>query len=159
MVGLSRFCVPIWPFVALPVVTAALLGTWAYREARTAPRTGGARAGEDMAITELVERLRAGGLTLRVVGADKAGADKNNAFLTTSKKTWEQLVGLPKSREAIDRWEGVVSCERMFLRGTRDIQMQIWGDCCLQVGSYLFFGDRDLLARIRACLRVPDRRG
>jgi hypothetical protein len=139
------------------MVAALLLTAWSCREIPTAPRSpAGEFAG--VGIPDLVERLSAGGLDLRVVGADRAGAGKNNAFLTTSNESWEQLVSLPKSREAIDRWEGIVYCERLFRLGTRDLQMQLWGDCCLQVGPFLFFGDRNLLARIGACLLGPERR-
>jgi hypothetical protein len=30
--------------------------------------------------------------------------------------------------------------------------MNLWGDCCLVSGPFVFFGDPELLAEIRACL-------
>jgi hypothetical protein len=142
---------PAWPFIGLPVVVVVLLGTWnCYEARRGSPISASRRHATDVA--HLVEYLRAGGLELRAVSADKGGAAEHNLYLTTTDKGWEQLNGVPKVPECIERWQGTVYCERVFDPATRDQQQRLWGDCCLRAGPFLFFGDRQLLGRIRACL-------
>jgi hypothetical protein len=62
----------------------------------------------------------------------------------------------PPRREAVDRWRGPVFCERVVQAGSRDLQIEMGGDACLVVDPFVFFGDRDLLARIRDALGAPD---
>jgi hypothetical protein len=108
-------------------------------------------------IPDLVGRLRAAGLELRLVRSAQQRAPDYNAYLTTTGKDWSQLHGAPRLVEFTDRWRGTVFCEKLFGSGvkadpTLQEQVQEWGDSCLVAGSFLLFGDPDLLARIRAHL-------
>jgi hypothetical protein len=102
-------------------------------------------------LPRLAERL-GGELGLRVVYADRKGQPGNNAYLTSTDKGWGQLHAVPQMPEFIGGWQGTVYCERVPDPRSRDDQVRLGGDCCLRVGPFVFFGDRDLLARIRACL-------
>ncbi len=55
----------------------------------------------------------------------------------------------------IDEWQGTVYCEKWLNASGRNFQAAIWGDCCLQAGPYLFFGDRTILAEIHLALQAP----
>jgi hypothetical protein len=83
---------------------------------------------------------------------------ENSALRTTTAKDWREFLALPKSPEAIDLWRGTIYCERLNQPGSRDPQVGLWGECCLVVGPFLFFGDRDLLRRIRVALGEPGER-
>jgi hypothetical protein len=61
----------------------------------------------------------------------------------------------------MQRWAGVVYCERVRYPADRervveyeyrDEVVQSWADCGLRAGPFLFFGDPELLARIRTAL-------
>jgi hypothetical protein len=57
-----------------------------------------------------------------------------------------------KVRENIAAWRGAVYCERAPGPVRREEQMRDWGDCCLHIGPFVFFGDREMLAEIRTSL-------
>jgi hypothetical protein len=103
-------------------------------------------------LPRLVGHLQGRGLTFRTVSTDKAGKAVNNVFLTVADKEWIELTGLAKTRESAVLWKGTVFCERISQSTARDVQMEVWGDLCLRTGPFLFFGDPDLLAKIRAAL-------
>jgi hypothetical protein len=108
---------------------------------------------DDWDVPRLVAHLNAEGLRLRLVPTQQDGVVAQRAFLTTTSKDWAELNCLSRIPECIDRWQGCLYCERSTTRtGSWDDQVQEWGDCCLVVGPFLFFGDRDLLERIRAAL-------
>jgi hypothetical protein len=62
---------------------------------------------------------------------------------------------MPKVRERIDAWLGIVYCEKTAEPWQRQEQIGEWGNCCLRIGSFVFFGDRDMLAEIEASLARP----
>jgi hypothetical protein len=158
MAGLPRFSVPVWPFVGLSLVLVTILGVRTCYESRAAQRAA-APAVAERDIPQLLERLRAGGLKLRAVRVDKRGTSRDNVFLTRTDREWVQLHALPMVPECIERWQGTVYCERVHQPASRELQVRMWGDCCLVAGPFLFFGDRKLLARIRDCLGTPGRQG
>jgi hypothetical protein len=111
----------------------------------------------DWQLPQLVECLNAHGMELRVVPVTETNTPPcvNSAFLTTTKQTWSDLTQLLKVTEKIDTWKGTLYCERLHQPNARVEQIEMWGDCCLVVGPFLFFGDRELLARVSAVLAVP----
>jgi hypothetical protein len=63
-----------------------------------------------------------------------------------------ELYWLPKDTKKMDRWAGVVSCQRLRYPENWEENLALWGDCGLRMGHFLFFGDPALLARIRTIL-------
>jgi hypothetical protein len=101
----------------------------------------------------LAQHLWDRGSVVRILTVDDQGSATNGAFLTTTGKGWAELNGLPKQAEAIGLWEGTVYCEKLH-GGERDEQIEQWGDCCRQVGPFLLFGDRKLMAEVHSlCTR------
>jgi hypothetical protein len=122
-------------------------------------RTGGPATAaaplDDWDVPRLVACLNGKGLGLRVVSTLKGGGGSDRlAFLTTTDQGWEELSRLPRGRPQIDRWRGTLYCERGPAGGDWADLKREWGDCCLVVGPFLLFGDRELLGRVRAAL--PD---
>jgi hypothetical protein len=102
-------------------------------------------------VTDLADHLGERGLKLRVVATGKGSPRDRVAFLTKD-KAWSELNVLPLRVEELHRWRGAVFCERLNQPGSRDPQIELWGDSCLLAGPFLFFGDQDLLDRIRGIL-------
>jgi hypothetical protein len=137
--------IPPAPALALPcvllLVALAALGEW-----------WGPAAPPDLAswdVPRLVEFLHGHGLPLRAISSSRDGGVSESAYLTTTSKGWGELAGLRRGSDQIDLWQGTLFCERASL-SVFGAQIQMWGDCCLVVGPFVFFGDRDLLARVRA---------
>jgi hypothetical protein len=145
------------------VLAAAVLGGWIGRR-RDDPATS-AVPFDDWDIPRLVAYLNDVGLGLRMVSTMKHGGIVQTAFLTTTTKEWNDLDGLPKHPKQNHRWRGTLYCERgqvrilgragrLFGDDWSDLTRQ-WGDCCLVAGPFLFYGDRELLDRVRAALAAP----
>ena len=134
---------------------AALLAACGWRHTDDEPTA----ATPDVAgwdVPRMAEHLRSRGLTFRLIPADEPGVNAaRSAYLTTTAKTWRELTVLRRARERIGDWQGTLHCERVNQPGTLDLQIQRWGDCCLEVGPFVFFGDPELLARVRTALRPP----
>jgi hypothetical protein len=142
----------VW-LAALLALTGLALTTWqCHRTCRPAPVVLPA---EDQTVAQVAARLESRGLKLRLV-ADAQTGSSHGAYLTQGNKSWEQLNVLPKVREHIDCWAGTVHCESLNEPGSRNLQVLMWGDCCLEAGPFLFFGDPALLARIRKALQEPE---
>jgi hypothetical protein len=152
MAGVSklswRVCWPLVPAVLTGALLAVPLGQ---RGGGSAPR---AVSLDDWDIGRLVTYLNGEGLRLRRVSTQRRGVSPLRAYLTTTAKEWLDLDSLPKDPDRIARWRGTLYCERGPADHWPDLQGQ-WGDCCLVVGPFLFFGDRELLGRVRAALRAP----
>jgi hypothetical protein len=138
--------------VGVPLLGVLLVGAW------QCPKRGAVPTVRcDLStwhLPQLVEHLNAHGMGLRVVAVTETNTppDANSTFLTTTKRTWKDLTNLLKVTEQIDSWKGTLYCERLHQPGARALQIEMWGDCCLVVGPFLFFGDRELLARVSAIL-------
>jgi hypothetical protein len=119
-------------------------------------RTGGTATPpgplDDWDIPRLVAFLNDKGLGLRMVATPKDGVIGPTAFLTTTARGWDDFNRLPKDPRQIDRWQGILYCERGPGGDAWSALVRQWGDCCLVVGPFLFFGDPDLLARVCAAL-------
>jgi hypothetical protein len=154
MMGVSKLS---WRVVWLSlsaVLALALLAGWiGHRMARPAES---AVAPDEWDIPQLVAYLNDAGLGLRIVSTLKHGNIDQTAFLTTTTREWEDLNRLPKDQKQIHRWQGTLYCERgragLLLGDDWSALTRQWGDCCLVAGPFLFYGDRDLLDRVRAAL-------
>ena len=154
MGGVSKFSLRVGRLSLPAVLAAALLVGWiGLRAGRPA---ASAVPPDDWDIPQLVAYLNDAGLGLRVVSALKNGVIDQTAFLTTSSKEWDDLNHLPKDPKQIHRWQGTLYCERgragFLMRDDWSALVRQWGDCCLVVGPFLFYGDRELLDRVRAAL-------
>jgi hypothetical protein len=104
---------------------------------------------------DVVNHLRSTGLDYQVVSTSADGPRDQSVYLTKSAKPWSELNTTLKVRECIDAWRGAVYCEKVASAMQRREQVKEWGDCCLQIGSFVFFGDRDMLAEIASSLAQP----
>jgi hypothetical protein len=130
--------------VGLPVVAV-------YRGAHSGPQHS-AVCMDDWDVRDLAGYLEGQGLRLHLYPTCAGGNASANAFLTTAERPGAELYGLVKDTRAMDRWAGVVYCERLRLPENREEILQSWGDCGLRADPFVFFGDPDLLARIRIAL-------
>ena len=103
-------------------------------------------------VAELADHLRERGLGLRTLSEPAAGPNGRSALLTVNGGDWKSLCPSHKIAERVAEWKGTVHVE-MQGAGWLDARTNAWGDCCLAAGPFLFFGDRDLLARIEEALR------
>ena len=103
-------------------------------------------------IPRLAAYLKAEGLDLRVVATRQNGTIDDTAFLTTTNKEFQDFNRMPKAQAFIHLWEGCLYCERGQMGDFRAHLARQWGDCCLVVEPFIFFGDRDLLDRVGTAL-------
>ncbi len=114
---------------------------------------------DDWDMPRLLAYLSDRGLSLRPVSSSANGNFTNGVFLTRTSMELPQLNYLPRVRERIDLWQGTIFCQPFRDPELWDIQIADWGDCCLIVPPFLFFGDRELLAAVLEALdRVSDAR-
>ncbi len=106
---------------------------------------------DDWDIPQLVAFLNGEGMGLRIVTTKKDGTIPNTAFLTTTTKGWDEFNKLTKNEKQISQWQGTLYCKRAPGEAYSD-QIHLWGDCCLVVGPFLLYGDRELLDRVHAVL-------
>jgi hypothetical protein len=135
----------------LPALAVAfLLVAWNWD--RAPRREPSAARLEEWDVADVADRLREAGLGLRLVATREDGQVHNSAFLTATDMDWAELNVLPKVPEQAGRWRGTLYVERVWDRQQRDVRTDVWGDSCLAVGPFLFFGDRDLLPRVHDAL-------
>lgn len=108
------------------------------------------RALDNWDFPELAEHLNRAGLNVQLHMRWKADVLIQMAFLTTTDKSWEELNRLTKDPSQIQKWRGTVYCER--LRKEMEPSLDLWDDYYLVAGPFVFFGDPELLERIRAIL-------
>jgi hypothetical protein len=95
-------------------------------------------------------------LGLRVVPTSQDGRPKHNAYLTATGLRWKELNVLPRSAEHLGRWRGTLYCERSNYPNARPEEVDPGSDCWLRAGPFIFFGDPELLARLREALLKPE---
>jgi hypothetical protein len=138
-----------WPLLHT-LLAGALLAVWAgYRTGNSTPAADPLKGWD---LPQLVAHLNSEGMRLRMLATQKDSEVLRTAFLTTTSKEWGVLNHLTKDPKRFDQWQGTVYCE-LGPGGNdwADLTHQ-WGDCCLVVGPFLFYGDRMLLGRIRGAL-------
>jgi hypothetical protein len=106
-------------------------------------------------ITELLGHLKESGVDLRVVSTRQDGEIHKSVFLTSTDRNWHDLNLLPKSSERIDLWNQTLYCECCPENADLSVQADLWGENCLIVEPFVFFGDRRLLERVQAALDSP----
>ncbi len=110
---------------------------------------------EDWQAEDLVEHLNATGEPVRVVPSSGQNGLIAGVYLTTTDKTWEELIRLPAAPERIDDWKGTVYCSKTPRSTTADGALDQWGNYGQREGSILMFGDATLRDRITGVLREP----
>jgi hypothetical protein len=136
--------------IPLLLLAGALLMTVAARLLR---RPAPPPAGWD--IPQLIAHLEQEGLRLRTVPVRKDGPLSQEVFLTNTERDWSYFNGLGKDPGQIEQWRGTLYCERGGA-GRRGLDLDgLWGDCYLVAGPFVFFGDRELLGKVRAALLIP----
>jgi hypothetical protein len=138
-------------WLLLPILLAGiLLAGWARQGKERIARPVVRLDGWD--IPQLVDHLNGAGLELCVTSTEMDGDVDQSAFLSTTPRKWADVNRLFKDAAQIDRWEGTLYCERGPMTSWPELT-SLWGaDYCLVVGPFLFYGDRDLLDRVRATL-------
>ena len=106
----------------------------------------------DWDVLELAVYLNRAGMRLHVVSTAEAGGVQNTAFLTTTVRSWHDLNHLTKTAKQLDRWQGILYCERVESDDLRKQLADQWGDLGWSAGPFLFYGDPELLTRVRAVL-------
>jgi hypothetical protein len=111
---------------------------------------------KDWQAEDLVEHLNAKGEPVRIVPCSGLNGLDAGVYLTTTQKTWEDLIRLPAAPERIDDWKGTVYCSKAAKSTAADGALDLWGNCGQREGSILMFGDATLRDRITGVLREPD---
>jgi hypothetical protein len=102
-------------------------------------------------IPQLVDYLNRAGLELRMHSPQHNGPILRTAFLTITDKDWDGLNPLAKDPSRLSAWRGTVYCERVMAKDAAELAAE-WGDPCLVAGPFVFYGDVELLERIRAAI-------
>jgi hypothetical protein len=102
-------------------------------------------------IPELAVHLNRMGVEVRLRAVPKKGPLIKSAYLTFTTKEWHDLNALNKDPRHFQEWRGTLYCERV---GEHDSSYLIdqWGDRSMAVGPFLFYGDTELLDRVRTVL-------
>jgi hypothetical protein len=132
-------------------VLAGLAGAAVHWGARTAPQRS-KECMDDWDVRDLAGYLEGRGLKLHLSPTSASANVSANAFLTTTEKPATELYGLVKDTNAMQPWAGVVYCERLRDPEDRQLVLECWADCGLRADPFVFFGDPELLARIRTAL-------
>lgn len=104
-------------------------------------------------MADLAGRLKERLPGIHVISPRADGEFCNGAYLCGSAHKREDLdlAWLRRQPEWAAHWTGVVFCDRMGSQ--TQTYTTGWGDNGLQVCPFLFFGDAELIARIRDALR------
>lgn len=111
-----------------------------------------ARPIHDWDIPELAIHLNRKGMAMRLRAVPKNGSIGHSAYLTATAKEWKDLNVLCKDPAFIQHWSGTLYCERIGNKNASHLIEQ-WGDeHCAIVGPFIFYGDAELLKRVRVAL-------
>jgi hypothetical protein len=122
----------------------------AVREHATSRRRAERRL-HDWDIAQLAAHLNRKGVPVRLVPVSENAPLGSAAYLTTTAKDWDDLNHLMKLPQRIPEWRGTLYCERIRENDTSYLLGQ-WGDQGLKIGPFLFYGDTELLDRVRSAL-------
>ena len=138
------------------VLTAGVAAAWWAWRSSPPPAARPARRRADWDVPRLVEHLRSRGLDLHVRPTSRDGPAVGSVYLTETERPWRELTLLRAAREHVGEWRGVVLCERNDSPDGDETRLATWGDGCLDLPPFVFFGDPALRARIEAALRDDD---
>ncbi len=110
---------------------------------------------QEWSMADMLSHLKESGVELRVVSTRKDGRIEQSAFLTSTDRSWHELNLLPKSSRRMDLWNNTLYCERCPRDADLSVQAELWGENCSIVEPFVFFGDRNLLERVRSALEGP----
>jgi hypothetical protein len=145
-----RFPRPALLTVLAVLAGLALIGPW-HPPTTDSPAEPPLVGMDGWGVAEMIHHLESRGLGLCPLPTGKGRSLVRNVYLAVPGKTFEDLEGLIKQPACIGQWKGAVYCEECPRVDARDLEGQ-WGDCGLRAGPFVFFGDRDLLARIQEAL-------
>jgi hypothetical protein len=84
----------------------------------------------------------------------RADGQIDRSFLLTVRETDEEaLRRLPRVAERAEQWRGTVLCEWLVNWETADLFLEEWGEFAFALPPFVFFGDKELLERIKKALR------
>lgn len=101
-------------------------------------------------IPQLTAYLNEAGVTVHAEPVQKNGDLNYSAYLTSTPKEWDELCLLIKDARWTRAWRGIVYCV-CEASNAADLASQ-WGDHGLLVRPFVFYGDTELLCRIKAAL-------
>jgi hypothetical protein len=97
----------------------------------------------------VLSRLRQRGVALHLYTPEGAHGEVGHAlYLTAEPREIADLKALPRAPDRLARWQGAAFAEEL----AEPAQQGLEGPGALHYGRVLFFGDPELLARIRAAL-------
>jgi hypothetical protein len=109
------------------------------------------RSIDHWSLIELADQLNRMGVKVQLRFTQQDGTIGQTAFLTVTDKNWRSLNALKKDSKHIQEWRGVLFCERVGECDVTHLTTQ-WGNHCLEVGPFLFYGDAELLRQVRDAL-------
>jgi hypothetical protein len=89
----------------------------------------------------------------RIVATRADGALDRSFFLTVGDTGEEALRKLPRAVDRVGQWRGVVLCEWLVNGEETQVLLDEWGEHAYVRPPFVFFGDKELLARIEEALR------
>jgi hypothetical protein len=134
-------------FAALAAMT---LFAVAFRKHPTDPSSPSPRI-HDWDIAQLATNLNRLGVQLHLRAVPKNNQLSQSAFLTSTAKEWADLNALIRDPRTIEEWRGTLYCERVSENGAKYLLEQ-GGDYCMLISPFYFFGDAELLNRVRNAL-------
>ena len=107
---------------------------------------------DDWDVPELVHYLNRAGLRLHTMSTSLDEVVQNTAYLTVTEKSWHEVNRLLKTGPQLGPWQGILYCERVDREEMRKHLVEQWGDGGGSIGPFVFYGDPELFARVRAVL-------
>jgi len=132
-------CVLSWSIAIFLVLGIALQSSWKAEAIDTSTWD----------LPQLINHLKAGGLSFDVVSARQDGKIGNCAYLIERPgATWLEFQEKTRSLATIDQWKQAVWIERLSPHGGIDWYVEQWGQNGCQIDRFVFFGDAQLIQRV-----------
>ena len=91
----------------------------------------------------------------RIVSTRTDGQIDRSFFLTVRETDENTLRSLPRAAERAEEWRGVVLCEWLVNQEQAGLSAEQWGEHGLELPPFVFFGDKELLRKIKDAFRSP----
>jgi len=89
----------------------------------------------------------------RIVSTRADGQIDRSFYLTIGHSDADTLRSLPRAAERSGQWRGTVLCEWLVNREPEDVVPEECGPYALALPPFVFFGDKELLEKIKDLLR------